>query len=211
MNGTGVGNPLPPHTRGCTDGWSAVPCARNASPAHAGMYRSWIHSDGDSRGFPRTRGDVPVLPFIFGGEVKLPPHTRGCTRDNVREREPLPASPAHAGMYRGTRRNGSFSFRFPRTRGDVPAWSPSRSTTPRLPPHTRGCTQVPPRDGAREAASPAHAGMYPAADSVNSLSGGFPRTRGDVPSSRRGPGAIRRLPPHTRGCTFVSSRSWRDP
>ena len=123
------GNPLPPHTRGCTREIQPSPGLSRASPAHAGMYPQ----PSTGTGFPRTRGDVPATFNLLSACRMLPPHMRGCTHSHllelaspahaeggpirVRRRPRQPAFPAHAeGGDRliGTRRACSS---FPRTRG----------------------------------------------------------------------------------------------
>ncbi len=93
-------NLLPPHTRGCTRGRGFPRRSATASPAHAGMYRLGAGGDRARRGFPRTRGDVPLRGALLGSLRALPPHTRGCTQPQRAQIEAGPASPAHAGMYR---------------------------------------------------------------------------------------------------------------
>ena len=134
---------LPPHARGCTPASRRCRHRPPASPARAGMYRQSAPGDAHVARFPRTRGDVPALALDALGYSELPPHARGCT---VRADYPESAR-----------------LRFPRTRGDVPwasAWERVRYS---LPPHARGCT-LPARLAIRpDNASPARAGMYPAA------------------------------------------------
>ena len=196
-----VDDRLPPHTRGCTVILLPDPVRNPASPAHAGMYpASWVVVRIEA-GFPRTRGDVPAPPRHIWPAGPLPPHTRGCTPELFRGAVERAASPAHAGMYPAPRRGARERPCFPRTRGDVPDPSTAAPTRTPLPPHTRGCT-VRYVEGRRPvAASPAHAGMYPPGRATRRENRGFPRTRGDVPLCHLSSWAIRRLPPHTRGCT----------
>ena len=71
--------PLPPHTRGCTGARLGHAVAGPASPAHAGMYRRFTVKQSSPTGFPRTRGDVPIGMVRAARPPWLPPHTRGCT------------------------------------------------------------------------------------------------------------------------------------
>ena len=172
-----------------------------ASPAHAGMYPIPTAASSIGGGFPRTRGDVPPLqgyPFLTH---KLPPHTRGCTPDTSDIQAAPGASPAHAGMYRDLAPASQDLRGFPRTRGDVPGPGSRRRTTRSLPPHTRGCTGRHFRIPSRRPASPAHAGMYLSPQQGHRQALRFPRTRGDVPRTRRRSRPPASLPPHTRGCT----------
>ena len=98
---------FPPHTRGCTGNASEDQPHRLASPAHAGMYPRSRWSRRAGRRFPRTRGDVPSAAQARMPGEQLPPHTRGCTELRAAHALPYGASPAHAGMYRRTRRPSS--------------------------------------------------------------------------------------------------------
>ena len=155
--------------------------------------------------FPRTRGDAPTSPRRTRGSPPLPPHTRGCTGAWNRVGVVPSASPAHAGMHPGPSHSTQPPGRFPRTRGDAPAIVEWIRTSGGLPPHTRGCTGVADRAGARAVASPAHAGMHPGRSFRGRACGGFPRTRGDAPVLTTGAQTLIELPPHTRGCTAVQA------
>ena len=93
----------------------------------------------------------------------LPPHARGCTDPGHGLAPRKRASPARAGMYRADTRVRTQPKSFPRTRGDVPGRYPSSYTAQKLPPHARGCTGPIPEFVHSPKASPARAGMYPAA------------------------------------------------
>ncbi len=194
---------LPPHTRGCTSESGATRLRTGASPAHAGMYPTSSPAPTTRRRFPRTRGDVPDGRDDRQADRRLPPHTRGCTARAGRAVRNPGASPAHAGMYRTPSCSIRGPMSFPRTRGDVPLYAELAATGELLPPHTRGCTTVQVIPHVTDAASPAHAGMYPAPSTPRPSSAGFPRTRGDVPvlGAKTATGAS--LPPHTRGCTLA--------
>ena len=197
---------LPPHTRGCTGGPPAPHVCVGASPAHAGMYR-WASSAARMRrGFPRTRGDVPLDAPAHGAQVRLPPHTRGCTPVRRRRGDEADASPAHAGMYRNSAHRSRAPSGFPRTRGDVPYPMQAALIDASLPPHTRGCTRSAHHPARRPRASPAHAGMYLVELFSTLAQSSFPRTRGDVPVGDPGAAVDRELPPHTRGCTLDSAQ-----
>ena len=198
---------LPPHTRGCTRAPILVRSDEDASPAHAGMYLGQSGAGAGWRGFPRTRGDVPVARGGSRDTAGLPPHTRGCTLAEVEPTAAELASPAHAGMYLGGRPVIRRPTRFPRTRGDVPPCWP-RATGPRLlPPHTRGCTRRVGPCWPGYGASPAHAGMYRSCTARSRSVGSFPRTRGDVPMIIEPEDYNIMLPPHTRGCTELGPRA----
>ena len=192
---------LPPHTRGCTGAGHRLGRRSGASPAHAGMYRLRRRAARRRGGFPRTRGDVPIL-FGAGEELcSLPPHTRGCTLAKAARLACGTASPAHAGMYRVLTVSPMVLLRFPRTRGDVPGHRDQAVGEEELPPHTRGCTRSSMQLIGARRASPAHAGMYPAIAPACRWRLSFPRTRGDVPRLGLRRAVQYPLPPHTRGCT----------
>ena len=172
---------LPPHTRGCTLPETDLDAFAGASPAHAGMHPAARPAPALRGGFPRTRGDAPVPWSLDSYRIRLPPHTRGCTRLPDRRIRRGDASPAHAGMHLFPGRRGRRVPGFPRTRGDAPPLDRRRRARNRLPPHTRGCTRGSRADIAPIAASPAHAGMHPAAATTPSGPPSFPRTRGDAP------------------------------
>ena len=202
---------LPPHARGCTLLFLSLSPTPRASPARAGMYRDAVGDLHRDPSFPRTRGDVPEAGFEGTAGARLPPHARGCTLpDQYRDGEPA-ASPARAGMYPSRPRHTAPRPGFPRTRGDVPPQYAGPDTGCRLPPHARGCTLVVLSAMTYLPASPARAGMYPATCRSRSAAGGFPRTRGDVPSGLPLRPCRPALPPHARGCTARNRARGGDP
>ena len=152
---------LPPHTRGCTLIGVGCRVGRPASPAHAGMHPKYRNRASGVSGFPRTRGDAPDRRRAAQRPPALPPHTRGCTRLGAGFRPCFLASPAHAGMHLLAPPAAPTIASFPRTRGDAPNPPPPRTTSPPLPPHTRGCTLEAALKRYVPVASPAHAGMHP--------------------------------------------------
>ena len=177
---------FPPHTRGCTQKRIGIMALIKVSPAHAGMYRRHRRNHGCRRCFPRTRGDVPGATKVWGIDTEFPPHTRGCTLGRISTVISDRVSPAHAGMYPSKPGWKPRMYRFPRTRGDVPINKSIPPVNIMFPPHTRGCTHDPHRPEDVKKVSPAHAGMYPVGRSPPIRFIRFPRTRGDVPGSRRG-------------------------
>ena len=131
---------FPPHTRGCTYVDDCTLGDMGVSPAHAGMYPDLCLKGPKCRGFPRTRGDVPVDKTILAVTQQFPPHTRGCTAAEAYGAHADPVSPAHAGMYRRQPERRPQPRCFPRTRGDVPRTTVAWKVTFVFPPHTRGCT-----------------------------------------------------------------------
>ena len=138
--GSEANSTFPPHTRGCTWNMGIVDHKSTVSPAHAGMYRRTWSRIRRIPCFPRTRGDVPVIPDGYDVTSMFPPHTRGCTLDDRLLIKYRPVSPAHAGMYRMVVRLRPGHPGFPRTRGDVPFIEDQGFDTKGFPPHTRRCT-----------------------------------------------------------------------
>ena len=192
---------LTPHARGCTPvmrprlRWSA------AYPARAGMYLTAAALRCTGGCLPRTRGDVPQRRVSGDPDAPLTPHARGCTVPALDARRGDLAYPARAGMYPSSISPPSAPSRLPRTRGDVPL--KVERARARLTPHARGCTRF--RSGRRagSAAYPARAGMYPPIVAGEGEVARLPRTRGDVPRTRRVSSPMSALTPHARGCTPV--------
>ena len=90
---------FPPHTRGCTARSIRKKRMALVSPAHAGMYPFAPSAETGWLGFPRTRGDVPCHLSLTSFRTMFPPHTRGCTSNNIPPSFKNSVSPAHAGMY----------------------------------------------------------------------------------------------------------------
>ena len=196
-----IGSWFPPHTRGCTGVISGESLPQSVSPAHAGMYPGYKRIGRTPRGFPRTRGDVPMNNQGILVNGTFPPHTRGCTPSGPGGGDSTGVSPAHAGMYRHWRGRTREHPGFPRTRGDVPHDFNALGLVPEFPPHTRGCTLGSIRLRERVNVSPAHAGMYRIERLEDTRDSSFPRTRGDVPLLKTAQDRSSKFPPHTRGCT----------
>ena len=140
------------------------------------------------KGFPRIRGDRPWAVY--------------CARsaDEV--------SPAYAGIDPSKRLGETSTGCFPRIRGDRPAYAGMMRNAGWFPPHTRGSTRpdMPPR--ARQAVSPAYAGIDRATWQRSINGACFPRIRGDRPRGAVPALGEHAFPPHTRGSTC---RAHRDP
>ena len=93
---------LPPHGRGWTEGILAEATAESASPARAGMDRSKGLLMLRVTRFPRTGGDGPKSGLGTQAKMMLPPHGRGWTSVIAVRTVLTSASPARAGMDRGT-------------------------------------------------------------------------------------------------------------
>ena len=89
---------VPPHTRGSSQDPRIGEELDAGSPAHAGIVLCCSCRDCPPRGFPRTRGDRPSGQSHRHGVKKVPPHTRGSSRDWQCGWPGFPGSPAHAGI-----------------------------------------------------------------------------------------------------------------
>ena len=168
-----------------TRGWTCLRCnpllSRLGFPAHAGMDRDSVRQDMIVTGFPRPRGDGPDRDRYRSDGTVVSPPTRGWTVDGASESEAAGGFPAHAGMDPKSSTASSACRRFPRPRGDGPAYGLLLDAERAVSPPTRGwtATRVPRRrsgDG-----FPAHAGMDPRDDIEEVEFVGFPRPRGDGP------------------------------
>ena len=133
--------PAPPPTRG----WTPCPmrrrCARNGSPAYAGMDPTFRRRQAGAAWLPRLRGDGPTGPGGAGGQGVAPPPTRGWTAWGGKRVKRYVGSPAYAGMDLAMpcgRRRGS---RLPRLRGDGPISPSAVINCLAAPPPTRGWTR----------------------------------------------------------------------
>ena len=210
---------VPPHPRG----WSR--CSRYArhsicgSPAPAGMVPRSTSASATSSWFPRTRGDGPgesgnasslsaVPPHPRGWSrsarppktaATVPPHPRGWSVPPEGESDAAGGSPAPAGMVPPSWRQAPASRGFPRTRGDGPCSAARAQATASVPPHPRGWSRTRRRAHPGPTGSPAPAGMVPRGADAVIAALGFPRTRGDGPSSSIAIVTSTQVPPHPRG------------
>ena len=161
------------------------PFCTPASPAHAGIDPPQAAGLVSDLRFPRPRGDRPSPLDGLRLLQLLPPPTRGSTRYPSRIPSRNTASPAHAGIDPGGLMEHVAFISFPRPRGDRPVLLENIEALKRLPPPTRGST-CRGSDAIRHCrASPAHAGIDPAAARLCRAVMGFPRPRGDRPGRNR--------------------------
>ena len=181
-----------------------------------------VHASSTSaNGFPRTRGDGPLIGITPGVVSGFPPHARGWTGGGSIATGAAVVSPARAGMDLISMFKSTERICFPRTRGDGPRGTPPTAAAIWFPPHARGWTpgherhlhpgRVSPhargwtvlataqRDVGR--VSPARAGMDLLAPCPRHASRGFPRTRGDGPLDEWIANHVKMFPPHARGWT----------
>ena len=155
------------------------------------------------------RGDGPRRKPATVHSVPFPPHARGWTPEHRTPDGRLDVSPACAGMDPGSPTCDSANRCFPRMRGDGPLPPCATNPTSMFPPHARGWTRRPGRVGAYPGVSPACAGMDPFTMSYRVLLEGFPRMRGDGPSSAALMTVAAKFPPHARGWTVAQGHTRR--
>ncbi len=128
-------------------------------PAHAGMARRTRLTQQHSVGFPRPRGDGPVIaPNALVAFLFSPP-TRGWPAIAAVREPHRGVFPAHAGMARMTASEEMTSGRFPRPRGDGPKGRILILAASPFSPPTRGWPGITRLDMFLRSVFPAHAGM----------------------------------------------------
>ena len=197
----GKSTPFSPRARGCSAPTNQTVQPGVVFPACAGMFRKARFITGNSSGFPRVRGDVPVYFECAQCVLLFSPRARGCSQQAVREGGLERVFPACAGMFRLTATPPWGRTRFPRVRGDVPLGSPAVVRAPRFSPRARGCSYKAASDPLSTTVFPACAGMFPAGDSSYMTSKRFPRVRGDVPSAVSIMSTMLPFSPRARGCS----------
>ena len=198
-----AGYRFPPHARGWTRCYQRGERWVPVSPARAGMDPSGRSDRTGTTGFPRTRGDGPNPITAALASLAFPPHARGWTLHRVPAPGNAGVSPARAGMDPGSVSWRAIPLRFPRTRGDGPAWVDMYWGAESFPPHARGWTLSPSRTVSVTPVSPARAGMDPAMIVSLLFIMGFPRTCGDGPRRTIPARVIEMFPPHVRGWTLA--------
>ena len=151
--------PVSPPTRGWTLIAEPLHLAGHGFPAHAGMDLAGISRASASRGFPRPRGDGPLMYRSWWPAIGVSPPTRGWTVSEDLLKSIETGFPAHAGMDLVIRTSPSTEFGFPRPRGDGPHRTGVKWPTGTVSPPTRGWTVIQESVGTTVAGFPAHAGM----------------------------------------------------
>ncbi len=177
-----------------------------------------------TEGFPRPRGDGPVLRSSAATEPEVSPPTWGWSPEEGEETEADKGFPAHAGMVPSSMISGNISVWFPRPRvpahaGMVPWFAVPAKTIEGFP-RPRGdgpvilvfissqCAVSPPTRGwschmivctLLGDGFPAHAGMVPLFCLHGSGDVRFPRPRGDGPDRGTGMNVPAMVSPPTRG------------
>ena len=172
-----------PPTRGWTHMAKIIKRRIMGFPAHAGMDPDRPHGRRARVGFPRPRGDGPSLLVSRTPVARVSPPTRGWTLLHPLEDVQGDGFPAHAGMDRRRSVSSWTRRRFPRPRGDGPQSLTGDCSSEAVSPPTRGWTALVLTEHSRITGFPAHAGMDPEDRVTMRLGCGFPRPRGDGPSS----------------------------
>ena len=152
---------------------------------------------------PRSRGDGPRYVVVVRGYNGAPPLARGWTPARERSGGMGPGSPARAGMDPRPELERLVLSRLPRSRGDGPRTSDSRSSRSGAPPLARGWTHGPWRVHLCAGGSPARAGMDPSRPSLGKSSRRLPRSRGDGPSPHFAGAGAELATPLARGWTLA--------
>ena len=71
--------PFSPHARGCSSRCTRFPPGSRVFPACAGMFLQEDDQMLLTMGFPRMRGDVPLIGPLLDLVVEFSPHARGCS------------------------------------------------------------------------------------------------------------------------------------
>ena len=193
---------FPPQARGWTQAVLPFRCPHPVSPAGAGMDPCRARPHTGSAGFPRRRGDGPVVRGIGPPGVRFPPQARGWTVCDAQVIQGPRVSPAGAGMDRSSGALGLQGFGFPRRRGDGPNSSRLPAGIFGFPPQARGWTGSGARTPWRRPVSPAGAGMDLKGKGRARQGRGFPRRRGDGPVMSAAVSRSGRFPPQARGWTY---------
>ena len=194
---------FPPRTRGWTPRLPMPSVSKDVSPAHAGMDPHSFYVLPFVCGFPRARGDGPMIYPVVASRMRFPPRTRGWTHGILAMNRTYTVSPAHAGMDPNGGVRTVIRDCFPRARGDGPRRRCEIEAITEFPPRTRGWTPHKANQDPDWTVSPAHAGMDPSSVPGSYSGSRFPRARGDGPDSHlRDTGGVK-FPPRTRGWTRI--------
>ncbi len=193
---------FPPHARGSTAYSCRASDSHPVSPACAGIDRGWLASGRCGGGFPRMRGDRPILRTRIVVRSQFPPHARGSTLVIHASARIHVVSPACAGIDQRRDWAAWIGVGFPRMRGDRPFLRYACNCPQWFPPHARGSTLSCIEPCLRRRVSPACAGIDHGGTTPAKPGGRFPRMRGDRPCGDRSDRATAKFPPHARGSTY---------
>ena len=190
-----------PRARGCSYRAQFFVQPPSVFPACAGMFLQSTAPGTSAGGFPRVRGDVPVVVHNNHAAPLFSPRARGCSGLRLRRRTWSRVFPACAGMFRCWQVRNCSARGFPRVRGDVPPPPFFTFHFHLFSPRARGCSGRRKYPSARIVVFPACAGMFLASTAPSEPVDGFPRVRGDVPSRPARSPACLAFSPRARGCS----------
>ena len=155
-------------------------------------------------GFPRVRGDVPLVLRCKFYTIWFSPRARGCSQNPTNRNTQNSVFPACAGMFRLITVLPAVLSCFPRVRGDVPTTKPLGTELRQFSPRARGCSDGQLEQRLRERVFPACAGMFLTRAGFEQVKQGFPRVRGDVPAYQISQALCKTFSPRARGCSAAA-------
>ena len=161
----------------------------------------WVDAPGTG-GFPRPRGDGPLIVARSAEDEEVSPPTRGWTMVTMMVCTSSRGFPAHAGMDPRGRITSGRTPRFPRPRGDGPVSKTKGRPPGWVSPPTRGWTYINGDVDRVTDGFPAHAGMDRRCCYRPAPASGFPRPRGDGPRPPDWADIAAAVSPPTRGWTL---------
>ncbi len=158
---TALRAPAPPLARGWSLSTRDEKLLKARSPARAGMVPRALRWSMTRSSLPRSRGDGPYAFASSDVIVRAPPLARGWSRRGRLVGDPVPRSPARAGMVPPRCRKSRRSSALPRSRGDGPTSMSFLVDTGHAPPLARGWSLKAEGKAELVSRSPARAGMVP--------------------------------------------------
>ena len=180
-------------------GHTRAPGARYPSLILPNLLRTLLYQPFACKGFPRPRGDGPLVALGDEYSAEVPPPARGWSRGRANLFRGWLGSPARAGMVRNRHWCSGYRVGFPRPRGDGPHDEILDYLDAGVPPPARGWSLDPRFVGQSFPGSPARAGMVPRRARASWRCPRFPRPRGDGPASRSSAARAPTVPPPARG------------
>ena len=188
-----------PHTRGYFLSMGTRGFRRGLFPAHAGVFPCLCPTPGNYPPLPRTRGGISSVEKEWVEGKRSSPHTRGYFHSKVTLTTPATLFPAHAGVFPLGIAQILITHTLPRTRGGISEISKINGGLSVSSPHTRGYFRNRRHRIHHRHLFPAHAGVFPVADSIDKLMHALPRTRGGISRARWLGKCVLISSPHTRG------------
>ena len=190
-----------PRARGCSGFGGFRDPFPLVFPACAGMFLGGQRGNGQLGGFPRVRGDVPLVCWGHLRHERFSPRARGCSGRGFIQLTGRNVFPACAGMFPQLMRSHSRITSFPRVRGDVPLSKVALTPDYEFSPRARGCSPAEAHEIGGVKVFPACAGMFPVVATPPTRAISFPRVRGDVPFGSTRVTEFTLFSPRARGCS----------